>query len=265
MIGTNLILSIFILLTNNKELGRFISDLDTERFGFPVARVKEWDKLNPTKLLHQLEDNGIKLVISKIPEDEITTLQKLKSLGFKEMDKIIHLEREFPKEVLNLHFSSSEFEYREASEQDVPQLQAIAQHSFLGGHYFADPKLDKTRCKEIYPDWILRSCTGEIGDKVYVAHLDNEIAGFATFEIKDSFTLWAGIGATNKNFRNKGVCRSILQFGINEYFRENRFKFFGSAISKTNSPVNKVFSDLGCHPTKRFYILHGWLAPSINQ
>lgn len=249
----------------DKELGLFISELDTKRFGFPVARIKEWDTLNPVDVIRYLQNQGVRLVISKVPEEKTSILHSLKSLGFDEMDVILHYKRAFPETLLDFRFSTLEFEYREAEEDDIPQLQEIAEHSFLGGHYFSDPKLDKEKCKGIYPDWILRSCLGETADQVYIAYLDNEIAGFATFEIKDSLTLWAGIGATNKKFRNQGVCRSILQFGINKYFNNNPFQYFGSAVSESNSSVNKVFLDLGCKPTERFYILHGWHDQSINQ
>ncbi|NVJ47630.1 MAG: hypothetical protein HWE07_10900 [Cytophagia bacterium] len=243
----------------NKELGALINQLDSNRFGFPVARINNWIENRPIETCLILRKYGVKLVISKVPSKYSDTIQSLLEFGFEKMDTVIHYKRTFPDSELSNSFSNTKFKYRQAEIEDIPQLVKIARSSFLGGHYFADSRLDQQKCKEIYQDWIRRSCLGQTGDKVYIAHLNNDIAGFATFEKHGNETLWAGIGATGEQFRNQGACRSTLQFGINEYIGEHQFQYFGSAVSESNRSVNKVFSDLGCEPEEKFFILHGWL------
>jgi hypothetical protein len=242
-----------------KESAPFISDLDTARFGFPVARVAEWSGLNPEELSRDLKAHGIKLIISKVNE---AMSESLRNAGFEEMDTIIHYYRdmqdveEIPKPGKN------DMSFRLAECDDIDKLKSIAAVAFRGGHYFNDKKLNPEISSEIYQDWIERSCNGELADRVYLAEVRGEIAGFATIELREKeglSGLWAGIGATHPDFRNMGVCRHILEYGLSEYLRHKRYGFFGSAVSDSNRSVKKVFEYLGCHPKESFIVFHKWL------
>lgn len=243
---------------DEKEAANLISKLDTERFGFPIARVNQWAALSPDDVCRDLKLHGIKLIITKV---DATATKSLKAAGFEEMDAIIHYTRDLKGfEIQKPHHEKMSFRLAETDDQDV--LASIAAASFMGGHYFNDKRLDPEISSQIYQDWIKRSCTGELANRVYLAEINRQIAGFATFELNEREEmqgLWAGIGATHANFRGMGVCRLTLQYGLSEYLEQRSYAHFGSAVSANNSSVKKVFEYLGCRPTEHFSVLHKWL------
>lgn len=246
-----------------KEPSAFISQLDSKRFGFPIARINEWEGLDPLSFCDELKENGVKLIISRIDAREESLIDKLKEIGFEVMDTIIHYRRDLPKATVTEAFKKDGISMRIAELPDIPSLRSIAGSSLRGGHYFADKRLEKVKSIEIYEDWISRSVTDpNVADRVYIAEKDGVIIGFATFSLEtddDLPGLWAGIGAVHSGYRNLGVCRSMLQFGINDYIAENKYHFFGSAVSENNPSVNKVFQDIGCKADDKYYSLHCWL------
>ncbi|MCE7996137.1 MAG: GNAT family N-acetyltransferase [Roseivirga sp.] len=246
-----------------KEPSTFISDLDTKRFGFPIARINQWTGLDPLSVCDDLKKSGVRLIMSRVNAVEELQVEKLKETGFEIMDTIIHYRRDLPKSTVKEAFKKGGISMRIAGPADIPPLRSIAGSCLRGGHYFADKRLEKLKSIEVYEDWITRSVTDPtVADRVYIAEKDGVIIGFATFSLetdKGSPGLWAGIGAVHSGYRNLGVCRSMLQFGINEYIEEKKYHFFGSAVSENNPSVNKVFLDIGCLPDDKYYSLHCWL------
>lgn len=238
----------------------FISEINTTRFGFPIAVINNFNE-KPEKIIDGLKSHNVALVISKIDAQNITLINELENIGFKLKD--IQLTYKLPMSAFDLsNFDiDSEIILREASDKDIEVLTKIAGNSFSEyGHYAADEKLDKSKCKEIYADWIHRTLTEKgIADIIIVAEADKQVAGFLSFKINKHLNYAAGgLGAVSTNFRNRNIFKHINIAGL-EWGRKTGLEWIEHNVLSTNIPVNRVYNSLGFSLKNSFITMHCWL------
>ncbi|NIM10826.1 MAG: hypothetical protein GTO45_02450 [Candidatus Aminicenantes bacterium] len=240
----------------------YISQLDTERFGFKIAKINNFNE-NPGILYKEMKKMDVKLIISKISSSEIHTINALEELGFRIKD----MQVKYRYDIHQLDFTYEQlpknFNLREATPHDVAQLVSIAEESFMDyGHYFANHRLDKTKCLEIYKDWTRRSCLNkDIADKFFLAEKDNTIMGYLSFKIfaSEGIDYAAGvIGAVSKKFREQDVFPSLVKIGL-LWGAELNLKWEEHNVLTTNFPSNRSFTKVGFRIVDSFITLHCWL------
>lgn len=239
----------------------FISQIDTQRFGFKVAKINAWDN-DISFILNDLRRNGVKLVISKINCTDINLINTLEQSGFRIKDmQVAH--RFNIKESFEAFTLPSDIKIRDFQKEDLQTISDIVYEAFLGyGHYFADDKLDKKQCAEIYPDWARKSCLGEIPvSKVLVAEIDGEVAGFVPFTIHEQENLKFVIPdmtAISKHHRGKGIFPSLLKGGIN-WSAEINAAYLETNTLTSNPSAISAFAKVGFNIVNSFITLHNWL------
>ena len=246
--------------TNNFE--KYISTLDTDRFGFLVAK-SDFSGINPETAVSEFKKLGIKLVTSRIEGTNIELLNKLEDLGFRVKDNQLTYRfdlKNFKPEEIEL---TENYNIREAKATDMPALVRFTEESFAGyGHYFADKRLDQKKCMEIYKDWVQRSFDDKkVADKVFAAEINGEAAGYLTFKIFEKNNLKyaaGGLGSVSKNYRNKSVFRAITLHGL-KWGAEIGLDWEEHNVLTTNNSVNRSFSGLGFRIVNSYITLHGWL------
>lgn len=242
---------------------QYISELDTQRFGFNIAKVNRYDE-EPEIVLEQLRALGVKLVISKVDMVNVSLINRLEDLGFRLKDSQVtysydlnHLDESL-KKMLDTNTIIRTFK-----PDDLEQVRSIMQHSFNGyGHYFANDKLDKEKCLEIYMDWGVRSCLEpNMADVVFVAEQNGEVAGILSFKKftteKETYAA-GGIGAVNPNFRGKNIFKMLAVQGL-FWGKENGLNREEHNVLTTNYSVNSSFSSVGFKVKNSFVTLHCWL------
>lgn len=237
---------------------KYHSVLDTERFGYNIAKINSFDE--PIKdVLNELKLNNYKLILSKVKANDIALINELESNGF--MLKDIQLTYQYELIEPIIFTSSNDVKIRNAELSDKEALYEIAMKSFENyGHYAADEKLDALKCKEIYGDWIIRSYDKKIADNILVADIDGQIAGFLSHKIYSNEFKYAagGIGAVSPKFRNKDIFKAITISGLN-WALTNSCKWVEHNVLVTNYPVNRSFSKLGFKTSNSFITFHKWL------
>ncbi len=249
-------------MAKNNSIENYISTLDTNLFGFKIAK-SDFYGINPETTLNEFKNLDVKMVISRIEGTNIELLNKLEDLGFRVMDNQLTYKYDlnnFKPEEIKL---TENYNIREAIETDIPALVKFTEDSFTGyGHYFADNKLDKKKCMEIYKDWIRRSCEDiNVANKVFVAEIDGEAAGCLTFKIfekNNSKYAAGGLGSVSKHFRNKSVFSAITLHGL-KWGAELGLDWEEHNVLTTNNSVNRSFSKLGFRIVKSYITLHGWI------
>lgn len=238
---------------------KFHSNLDTERFGFNIAKINEFD--SPiVDILKSLKLNGYKLIISKVNANNLHLINELEKYGFELKDIQVTYKIE-TSDSLSLTQSANVM-IRDAKLTDRNALFDIAQKSFKGyGHYAADKKLDAEKCNEIYSDWIVRSFDKQVADNILIAEIDGRVAGFLSHKIYGSENKYAagGIGAIDPVYRNRNIFQEITIAGIN-WARESNCKWVEHNVLITNYPVNRSFSNLGFRISNSFVTFHKWLS-----
>lgn len=244
------------------DIKNYISELDSSRFGFKIAKVNDFD-LHPETTLLFLKENGVKLVLSKVSLDNFKLINVLEKNNFSIKDIQVTYKFDLKNYVKNSLHLNSEYILRDAEQRDINELQEIATESFNNyGHYFEDEKLDRDKCNCIYSDWIKRSCESkEVADKIIVAEHKKKIIGFLSFKIYEGKVHRygaGGIGAVAKEYRNKDVFKMITIEGFN-WGADNNLDWEEHNVQINNYPVNRSFSKLGFKIYKSFVTMHNWI------
>lgn len=244
-------------------MDKYISGIDSDRFGFKVAKINDWGS-NPKELLGSLGAKNIRLIITRIPADDIVTINCLEMSGFQIKDLQVTHKHKLENIPVDNRINSSGIRIRDALEKDVNSIENIAQQAFFDyGHYSKNSQLDKAKVNEIYKDWALRSFYDKnVADKFFVAATpDDEIAGFLTFKLYKTDTgMYAagGIGAVSASFRNQGIFHILVQHGL-MWGKELNLTWEEHNALVTNYPVGRVFSSLGFGIASSWVTMHKWV------
>ena len=244
----------------------FYSELDSTRFGIPVAKVNFFESsAEPATLVSALRADGIALVISKVDLRNVMLINQLENLGFRIKDAQVTyiFALDDPDRPAMMKGVESAVSVRTFERTDLDAVVHISEESFVNyGHYFANDRLDRSACLAVYTDWAHRSCTeAGIADRIFVAEKDGELAGFLSFKMleKDGKRYAAGgLGAVSERFRGKNVFKKIASAGL-EWGLENHLAWEEHNVVVNNTSVNRAFADIGFKMRNHFVSMHCWL------
>lgn len=246
----------------NPELHTWISSLDTARFGIPIAKINDETALHED-MLRALRDAGVRMIISRVNSSNIALINRLETKGFRIKDVQLTWRFDLNKQEIHHDYLNPDIEVREATEHDIPALQQVAASCFWNyGHYFADERLDKESCIEVYRDWTARAVRDKnVAEKFLVACNKDSIAGMLFMGLKatggDSFA-FAGLGAVSPDYRGGNVFSTLVIKSL-EWGKLGHQTWQEHNVLHVNFPVNRVFSKLGFRIYKSETTLHCWL------
>lgn len=243
-------------------MNQHVSPLDVERFGFNVAKIDCMDLATAKSTLNELEQENLTLIIARANTQDIAIINFLEHQGFHLKDSQVTYRFDMKRVSLANCAAPADVIIRENKPSDTEGLIAMCRDSFMGyGHYFANDKLCKTKCAEIYPDWARRSCTDKkYADKIFVAEMDNKPVGFLSFKLMGTTERYAkgGMGAVAKEYRKFGIFQALIKAGL-IWGKEANLVWEEHNVLCTNYPVNRSFSTLGFTITNAFVTMHKWL------
>ncbi len=246
----------------------YLSPLDSHRFGFNIARIDDVSLLLSTGFITSLRDQDIRLVITRTPIGNLGNINLLSGKGFQLMD-VQSVWHSGPQSATT-HYNpidnpknTPHLLIGPATAADVPAVREIAAKAFDGyGHYFADQRLDRSRCREIYPDWAARTLTNpDTADVVFVARLHGRIAGFLSLKIgeQNGSRYAAGVmGAIAEEFRGRHLFQALVRRSL-VWQEENQLSWTQHNVLTPNIPVNRAFASCGFRPAGAYITLHGWI------
>lgn len=240
------------------DIDKYYSKLDSERFGYKIARINEFEHAVP-ETVESLKLKNYRLIISKVSAASISFVNTLEQNGFLLKDMQLTFRYDFKEPYKSA--PTSGIEVRTATLSDKETLCKIALNSFSNyGHYAADTKMDLGKAQEIYSDWIGRSYDKNVANNILVATVDKQIAGFLSHKINltpDKHAV-GGIGAVDEKFRNRDIFTTIVIAGLN-WAAENNCTWVEHNALVTNYPVSRAFGKLGFKPTNATITFHKWL------
>jgi len=240
----------------------YVSDLDSWRFGFKIIRINGFSS-HPRVVVDDLKKQGAKLVIARVSTDDISTINTMENMGFEYKDTQLKYRLILGNMDQRELKTEKNVKIRIATENDVEEMMAIAKESFYDhGHYFADPKLDRKKCIEVYMDWAKRCCLDKaFADIVFLAENEKEVMGFLSYKIfheNGSAFSRTGLGAMRKKYRGSGVYTEILKHAFNWAIQSN-LEWEEHFVLVTNIPINNLFSKLGFKIFGSFMTFHYWI------
>jgi hypothetical protein len=237
----------------------YISQLDSTRFGFTVAKFSN-NVENPELIVQELKKFSTQLIIARIDFSNIKLINQLERLGFKYKDAQVtfsfNLENKLPPR------NYDKFSLVSFKDMHLSQMVDITRKSFINyGHYFADDRLDKQKCAEIYVDWVERcGISKDIADEVIVAEKSNKVIGYLAlkkFDLNNEKYYAGVIGAVASEYRKSGVFKAINIESLNLAVGNGANRVENNVLI-TNFPVLKTYTNL-CYSIIRSEItMHYW-------
>jgi hypothetical protein len=242
---------------------KIFSELDSNRFGVKIGKSND-DTFSDSNNIQKLKDLGFKLLIGRVDFNDIDLVNKLESIGFRIKDSQMtyyYQLNDFEKSDTSL--DSSGYHIREFKESDTTELRTIAVECFDDyGHYFANSRLNKKDCRDVYDDWTYNSCTNpKVADKIFVVEFEGKPVGFLSFKIyEENGKRYAagGMGAVSTKHRGQSLFPKLVYKGL-EWGEEIGLDWEEHNVIINNKPVNRSFTKMGFKPDNFVVTMHCWL------
>lgn len=242
---------------------KIFSELDTDRFGIKVGKSSDDDFSNP-ETMDNLKQLGFELLITRVDFNNIKLVNKLESNGFRVKDSQITYYRQISDSLNSeIKLEDNHYQIREFKVTDTSELMKIAVECFDGyGHYFANDRLDKNNCRDVYGDWTYNSCTNpNVADKIFVVEFENKPIGFLSFKIYENDGkryAAGGMGAVSTKHRGQSLFPKLVLKGL-EWGKEIGLDWEEHNVIVNNKPVNRSFTKMGFKPDNVVVTMHCWL------
>jgi ribosomal protein S18 acetylase RimI-like enzyme len=136
---------------------------------------------------------------------------------------------------------------------------AAAAFAGYGGHYHADPRLDRAAADATYSDWARRSCAVPgVADRVWVVEDEGEVAGFLTLRVNGPAETEIVLNAVHPDRQRRGLYGRLVAAALAASLDRGAERCIVST-QLTNVPVQKSWVRLGFEPAYAFHTFHLWL------
>lgn len=236
----------------------FLSGIDQNRFGVPIARATRVTMETLPLVMEFCRANGVVLLIARCPATEIRAAQAMEREGFALMDTLIFFSRELTRSPIPP--DTGQIAVRPIQPGEADAVRAVAIESFRGysGHYHADDRLDRAACDETYVSWAYRACVSpEVADVVLVADRDGSIVGFATLRLNNAVEGEGVLFGVAPSAQGRGVYRSFMVRGMEWCLAKGASRMVVST-QITNMAVQKIWARVGFEPSHGYYTFHKW-------
>jgi GNAT superfamily N-acetyltransferase len=241
--------------------GPYLSNIDSDRFGIPIARVA-W--MTPEILpvaLKFCRESGVRLLMTKCPADATDTIQALERERFLFTEAINVYERNVVKQPIPA--DKGEVLVRSASTAEAEAIAAMGGEAFRGypSHYRSDPRLDPAKSDEIYVDWVRRSCLSrEVADVVLVAEIEGSPVGVFTIKMNHPKEADTGLAGVVPRARRQGVLEALIIAAL-QWSKAQGADYLLGLMQMNNVQVLRVTIRLGFFPRSSFFTFHKWFDP----
>lgn len=187
------------------------SALDEERFGVRTARATINRPQDTAELMAFCRAEAVRLLIVRCPTTNLATAHALESMGGRLMDVGLHLVHDFTKRLPLPEVTPVPI--RSMKPSDRPRIAQIAAEAFEAypGHYYADQRLERQKCAEVYISWADRLCTSRDPKvQTLVAELDGSVAGFIVFRLNGDEDAEGTLSGVAWAAQRRGIYHSLL-------------------------------------------------------
>ena len=147
---------------------------------------------------------GIRLAYFLCAVDDLASAEAAVGVGFRLVEvRITFHARPVP--------VTGTLELRGHHSGDIPMLEAIAAKSHTESRFFADPRLLRNRCEELYRTWIRLDCEGRADQVFVVDNDDGTPVGYLTCTIeRNTGEGRIGLVAVDSAYHGRGLGRVLV-------------------------------------------------------
>jgi GNAT superfamily N-acetyltransferase len=210
---------------------------DSEQLGMSAARIdvlassgsyreaRERKSAMIRALIEECRANGIRYLTTRVPSEDLSSINALSSEGFDLMDGILTFSIRLDSVASPPSASANGFEVRLFQHRDLDQLLAIASSGYACDRFHVDRALAPGVADRLFAAWVARSCSGEEADAVVVAAAGSRVLAYVTCKLGAAGPAQPAeptgrivLVATAKEARGRGIASAVLQ-GALDWFR----------------------------------------------
>lgn len=234
-----------------------LSPLDTDRWKVLTARAPTITSEILPDVLAFCRQHAVRFLIARCPTADLGAARSMEREGFHIMDTLVYFSRDLARPMPEEPALLSVREVLPGEEGAVAHVAAKAFEAY-GGHYHADPRLDRRECDAAYVDWARRSCLSrELADAVLVGTLEAEIVGFIAVRLNSEEEGEVALYAVMPGFQRRSMGRSLLVNALG-WCRARRRARMIISTQITNLASLKLWTRLGFEPSNSYYTFHKW-------
>lgn len=218
---------------------------DSEFFGYPVGKLyvetpESFDEeafvkaTSAYKLVYIFTEKPLSYSRFALPADVKLTFQK---------------ELELENTETRLHFFESD-------RHDYAALEKLAFQSGEYSRFKTDPGFDPKDFYRMYEIWIKKSLDSE-QSVVLVEEVDNQLAGFVTFDFNDSERATIGLIAVDSKIRGEGIGRKLMAQAEFAAFKAGK-RQLKVATQQKNVLATNFYKNQGYTLSEQLFIYHYW-------
>jgi ribosomal protein S18 acetylase RimI-like enzyme len=224
------------------------------------------------RLLHELEtrarDSGVEVLVAKPCSDTLDVVRVLQGVGYTLVDSIVEYVADLRGGTVQAAVEGPPTEgttLRPAQPEDVTALRSVARAAFERhfGRFHADARIEPSRARAVYEEWI-SACCGGYADAVILAEVDGVVRGYSAWRRPTEPELSSGlrlghysIGAVHPECIGRRVFQSVTAEGM-RWMRAHADLVEGPTHT-ANYSVQRAYAKLGWVCRRARYSFHKWL------
>jgi GNAT superfamily N-acetyltransferase len=235
-------------------------DWDSEHFGFPIARVtgSSLDDASAAEIDDWCRERGIRCLYFSASADDAQSARVAAERGYRVVDVRI-TGRHSLDGLDELPQPPAGMVVRDAEEDEVPNLRALAARSHRLSRFRLDGGFPEARCDAMYEAWIERGFR-DPERRLRVAMLDGEPAGYHVQAPRGpDGTAHGELAAVDERHRGNGVAFALHVTALRFDAESGAIAHVGNH-SVTNIAIIRVHERLGYRTEKAEIWHHKWYA-----
>lgn len=235
-----------------------ILDLDSEIFGFPVAKILP-DKLSTGELervISSLKKEKSRLIFwASDPNDEESQKAARLYHGFLADKKVT-----FVADVgqTSEHLSGMDWDIEEyADTLPCADMENLAIQIGKNSRFGIDPRITEDKLIAMYKHWIRNSVNKQVADAVLVARRSDKIVGMVSVREKEGHG-YIGLLAVDPSMRGKDLGVSLVR-AAQEWTRRKGLRFAQVVTQGENLAACRLYEKCGYRIDKIEYFYHFWI------
>ena len=222
-----------------------------------ISRAHAQSVQDVSDIVNDARASGAAMVIARSPAEDLAVAQAIEAAGGRLCDTLVYFSR-----TLDSPVAEPPRGVRPARGDDVDRITAIAEAAFTGygGHYHADPRLDRAAADAGYVDWAARSART---DHALVVEDAGVVVGFLTMRIGEGETEIV-LNAIAPERQGRGHYRALVAAALQDSIGLGARRCTVST-QVSNVAAQKVWVRLGFEPMRAVHTFHIWLDQTLPQ
>jgi dTDP-4-amino-4,6-dideoxy-D-galactose acyltransferase len=235
-----------------------ILDVDTEVFGFPVARI----------LPDKLTTDGLAGIISDLKKEKVRLVFWASDPGDEESHRAARLHQGFLADrkvtfVIDLDQApecseTADWNVEEhVDDRPCTEMENLAIEIGRNSRFGADPRIPENTMIKMYRLWLRNSLNRQVADAILVVRHSGRVVGMSTVLGKNGKGC-IGLFAVDKDLRGKKVGVALAR-AAQTWARRKGFRFARVVTQETNIPACRLYEKCGYHLDRVELFYHFWI------